>query len=437
MFDRHKTFVEGLNIATSALRGRGGVWVLNPPYLLFYPDRNNDDVPDGDPEVHLQGFGLEDTHSVVNSLRWGPDGWIYAAQGSTVTGHVTRPGLDQGKEPVHTMGQLIWRYHPETRRYEVFAEGGGNAFGVEIDSKGRIFSGHNGGDTRGFHYVQGAYYQKGFDKHGPLSNPYAFGYFPAMKHNRVPRFTHTFTIYEADALPEKYRGVLFGVAPLLNHVVMSDVIADGSSLRTRDIGHAVTTSDSWFRPVDITLGPDGALYVADWYDRQLNHYRNHEGQIDPASGRIYRLGARGASSPSRPVDLAALRTPELVDRLSDPNRWVRQTSLRLIGDRKDPSIAPELRRLLVSQTGQPALEALWALNLVGGLDEATALHGTRSCRSVCTTMDGQTALRYEQASRPQSSAKLAARAAIEPDVEVRSQLAVLGEAIAGARRLYR
>ena len=271
------------------------MWVLNPPYLLFYPDRNGDDVPDGDPEVHLQGFGLEDTHSVVNSLRWGPDGWIYAAQGSTVTGHVTRPGLDDGKEPVHSMGQLIWRYHPETKRYEVFAEGGGNAFGVEIDRKGRIFSGHNGGDTRGFHYVQGGYFQKGFDKHGPLSNPYSFGYFPAMKHNRVPRFTHTFLIYEADALPEKYRGVLFGVAPLLNHVVMSAVEPDGSSIRTRDIGYAVESSDPWFRPVDISHGPDGALYIADWYDRQVNHYRNHEGQIDPASGRIYRLRAKQAA----------------------------------------------------------------------------------------------------------------------------------------------
>ena len=100
VFDRHKTFLDGLNIVTALAQGRGGVWVLNPPYLLFYPDRNNDDVPDGDPEVHLQGFGLEDTHSVVNSLRWGPDGWLYAAQGSTVTGHVTRPGLDAGKEPV-------------------------------------------------------------------------------------------------------------------------------------------------------------------------------------------------------------------------------------------------------------------------------------------------------------------------------------------------
>ena len=294
VFDRHKTFLDGLNIATSVARGRGGVWVLNPPYLLFYPDRDNDDVPDGDPEVHLQGFGLEDTHSVVNSLQWGPDGWLYAAQGSTVTGHVTRPGLDAGKEPVHSMGQLIWRYHPETRRYEVFAEGGGNAFGVEIDAKGRIYSGHNGGDTRGFHYVQGGYYQKGFNKHGPLSNPYSFGYFPAMKHNRVPRFTHTFVIYEADALPERYRGLLFGVAPLLNHVVMSEVRPDGSSVQTRDIGVAVSTDDTWFRPVDIKLGPDGALYIADWYDRQINHYRNHEGQIEPGDGRIYRLKARNA-----------------------------------------------------------------------------------------------------------------------------------------------
>src|SRR6266436_2079839 len=85
VFDKHKTFVDGLNITTSCAKGRGGVWVLNPPYLLFYPDKDNDDVPDGDPEVVLSGFGLEDTHSVVNSLRWGPDGWLYACEGSTVT----------------------------------------------------------------------------------------------------------------------------------------------------------------------------------------------------------------------------------------------------------------------------------------------------------------------------------------------------------------
>ena len=175
-YDSHKTFLDGLNIATSFVRGRGGVWVLNPPFLLFYPDADNDDVPDSDPVVHLEGLGLEDTRSCVNSLRWGPDGWPYACQGSTVTGKVRRPG----DEKIHrSLGQLIWRYHPENQIYEIFAEGGGNAFGLEFDSKCRAFSGHNGGDTRGFHYVQGGYYRKGFGKHGPLSNPFSFGFFPA------------------------------------------------------------------------------------------------------------------------------------------------------------------------------------------------------------------------------------------------------------------
>jgi putative membrane-bound dehydrogenase-like protein len=424
VFDRHKTFLDGLNIVTALARGRGGVWVLNPPYLLFYPDSNNDDVPDGDPEVHLQGFGLEDTHSVVNSLCWGPDGWLYAAQGSTVTGHVSRPGLDLGKEPRHSMGQLIWRYHPETRRYEIFAEGGGNAFGVEIDSKGRIYSGHNGGDTRGFHYVQGGYYQKGFNKHGPLSNPYAFGYFPAMKHQRVPRFTHTFVIYEADALPQSYRGLLLGVAPLLNHVVMSRVLPDRSSFQTSDVGLAISSRDPWFRPVDIKLGPDGAVYVADWYDRQVNHYRNHEGQIDTRNGRIYRLRSRekGAGSIRKPIDLSERNTHELVRLLADSNKWTRQTAQRLIADRKDATVAPELRRMLAETTGQIALEALWALHAVGKLDESAASGALEHPDPYVRLWTARLLCDDSQVTEPVARA-IARRAAIEPDALVRSQLA--------------
>jgi putative heme-binding domain-containing protein len=430
VFDRHKTFLDGLNIATAVAWGRGGVWVLNPPYLLFYPDRDRDDVPDGDPEVHLQGFGLEDTHSVVNSLRFGPDGWLYAAQGSTVTGHVTRPGLEKGKPPVHSMGQLIWRYHPETRRYEVFAEGGGNAFGVEIDRKGRIYSGHNGGDTRGFHYVQGGYFQKGFDKHGPLSNPYAFGYFPAMRHNRVPRFTHTFLIYDAELLPRRYHGLMFGVAPLLNHVTLSEVRPDGSSFQTSDVGLAVASSDPWFRPVDIKLGPDGAIYIADWYDRQVNHYRNHEGQIDPEHGRVYRLGAKANSTGDRPrpVDLTGLSTPELVSLLEDSNEWKRQTALRLIGDRHDASIAPGLKKTLLETTGQRSLETLWALNLVDGLDESTAMKALAHSDPYVRLWTARL-LCDQNNVPPLIAAALVRRAAIEPDVEARAQLA------SSARRL--
>ncbi len=275
---------------------------------------------------------------------------------------------------------------PRPGRYEIFAEGGGNAFGVEIDSKGRVYSGYNGGDTRGFHYVQGGYYRKGFEKHGNLSNPYTFGYFPPMKHHQVKRFTHTFTIYEGNALPRQYQGKLFGVDPLQNNVVMAEVERDGSTFKTKDIGYAVKTSDPCFRPVDIKQGPDGNLYVCDWYDAMVAHLITAESKADDADGRIYRITSKDAK-PFKPADLSKLSSEELVGLLiTSANRWTRQTALRLLGDRFSP-LSPRgrgvggegeklitlLKNHIKEKTGQPALECLWALNLCGGLDEETAL----------------------------------------------------------------
>src|SRR5690606_9792702 len=279
-----------------------------------------------------------------------------------------RPG--RRDDPVRSMSQLVWRYHPETRRYEIFAEGGGNAFGVEIDSKGRVFSGHNGGDTRGFHYPQGGYLQKGFSKHGALSNPYAFGYFPQMPHEpSVPRFTHCLVIYEGGAYPDRYDGKLFAVNPLLRHVVMSERIAEGSTFRTRDVGYALESSDPWFRPVDIELGPDGALWIADWYDRQVNHYRNHEGEIDHERGRVWRLFAKGSKSLA-PFDLDWLSSSQLLELLEHENRWFRDTARRILADRKDRSVAPTLLRMLREEKGQLALESLWALHGIGARSDS-------------------------------------------------------------------
>ena len=419
LYDSHKTFIDGLNIATSLAHGRGGVWVLNPPYLLFYPDENRDDIPDGDPVVHLAGFGLEDTHSVVNSLRWGPDGWLYAAQGSTVTAKVRRPGFDD--KEIYSMGQNIWRYHPETRRYEVFAEGGGNAFGLEIDSQGRIFSGHNGGDTRGFHYVQGGYLRKGFSKHGPLSNPYAFGYFNAMPHNKVPRFTHNFIVYEGNGLPSKYLAKIMGVEPLQGRVVMSDRTLIGSSFKTQDTGHPMKTSDRWFRPVDIKAGPDGGVYICDWYDDQVNHYRNHEGRIDPENGRIYRLRAKGASNLDS-FDLANYTNKELVDLLASNDKWHRQTALRLLGDRKDISILPYLKKIISEERGQIALEALWAVNLCGGFNPKYAAEAL-SHANPYVRLWGVRLLGDEKAMPEETARLLSQLARSESNVEVRGQLA--------------
>src|SRR6185295_10975890 len=149
VFESHKDFLTDLNIARSVVTGRGGVWVLNPPYLMFYPDKNRDDIPDGDPEVVLSGFGLEDTHSGANSLAWGPDGWLYGAHGSTCTADI---------KGVKFLGQAIWRYYPERKIFEVFAEGGGNTYSLEFDAHGLAYSGSNSGETRGLYYVQGGVY---------------------------------------------------------------------------------------------------------------------------------------------------------------------------------------------------------------------------------------------------------------------------------------
>ena len=120
---RAKDFVTGLNLASGFAFGHGGVFVLQAPYLLFYPDRDRDDVPDRDPEVLLTGFGMEDAHSVANSLTWGPDGWLYGCQGSTVTAHIRGIEFQQG----------VWRYHPLTHKFELFCEGGGNSWGLDFD----------------------------------------------------------------------------------------------------------------------------------------------------------------------------------------------------------------------------------------------------------------------------------------------------------------
>ena len=107
-FDKHTVFLDGLSMATSVAHDdslkHSGVWVLQPPYLLFFHDDNRDDKPDGPPEIHLTGFGLEDTHSIANSLRWGLDGWLYGAHGSTVSAAVLVPRRP-GRHPRRIAGR--------------------------------------------------------------------------------------------------------------------------------------------------------------------------------------------------------------------------------------------------------------------------------------------------------------------------------------------
>lgn len=428
-YDTSKDVITGLNIATAVLQGGGGIWVLNPPYLLFYPDANRDDVPDGDPVVHLSGFGLEDTHSVANSLCWGPDGWLYGANGSTTTANIS----SEVTKNVKFLGQCIWRYHPTTKVFEIYAEGGGNTFSLDIDGAGRVFSGTNGGGTRGMYYPQGSYGIKGWAKHGPLTNPYAFGWFEHMRHEGDgDRFPQTFAIYEGGLLPEKFNRMVISANALHNRVWASELMADSSTYRTKDLPAIVTTNDHWFRPVDLKVGPDGAVYMADWYDSRLSH-------VDPrdnwhkASGRIYRLSGKESEPTKAPdgkpwtaTDFAKCSTDTLKHQIVSPNKWVRQTAVRVLSERINSGDKDHLARNMFADMCTSdipgALESLWIVSRTGGFTPDLALkllsHPDEDIRRWTVRLIGDDR-RIDDA----IAARMAKLAAEESYVQVRSQLA--------------
>ncbi|MBI1913523.1 MAG: c-type cytochrome [Planctomycetes bacterium] len=357
--DRAKDFVNGLNLTSGFAFGHGGVFVLQVPYLLFYPSRNGE-LADGDPEVLLKGFGMEDAHSVANSLTWGPDGWLYGCQGSTVTANVRGIEFQQG----------VWRYHPRTHKFELFCEGGGNSWGLDFDRHGNLLYSTNYGGFILLHGVQGGYYWKLFGKHGALHNPHAYGYFDHAPH-RNPRGGHVTVggiVYRGDSFPDRFRDKYIAADLLGHNVYWNDIEPWGSTFRTAHAGDLLLSNDTWFAPSDVALGPEGAVYVADWHDRRTAH-PDPDADWDRSNGRVYKIEAKG-TKPYSGQDLRKLSSEKLVALLSHRNDWLVRKARRLLADRHDRTVIPAVRSMaLESKDEELALQGLWALYVSGGFDD--------------------------------------------------------------------
>jgi putative membrane-bound dehydrogenase-like protein len=380
--DKRTVFYEGLNLVSGLEVGFGGVWVGAAPYLLFLPDRDGDDRPDGEPVKLLDGWGWQDTHETLNSFLWGPDGWLYGCHGVFTHSRVGKPGTPDAQRVPINAG--FWRYHPVRHEFEVFAHGTSNPWGIDYDRQGNFFATacvipHI------YHVILGARYERQAGQH---FNPYTYDDIKTIADHRHytgnqwnddnRRQSDTLggghahagcMIYQGAAWPEKYWGAVFMNNIHGNRVNVDHLAARGSGFVAHHGQDFLLTRDQWSQMLDLEYGPDGQVWAIDWYDMQQCH-RPDPKVHDRSNGRIYRI-AYGGAPPVR-VDLQRLSDAQLVDLLAHANEWYRRHAQRILQERAATqalaaSVPEQLGQRLAGETDEArALRWLWALRVVSG-----------------------------------------------------------------------
>jgi putative membrane-bound dehydrogenase-like protein len=362
-YEKVTVFKEGLNIPCGIVHGNGGVYVTNAPDVLFLRDVDGDDRADTE-EVLFTGFGRDDTHELPNNLVWGPDGWLYGMNGVFNAATVTSPG--DGK--TYSFTCAIWRYHPKTKVFELFSEGTSNPWGLDFNRQGDWFITCCVIDHL-FHMTQSGYYLR---QGGPY--PPHTVHLPSIATEKHQKAAYAgLAIYDADAYPEEYCGRLL-MGNLHGGCINQDVLTRNGSTYVQKAGpDFLSANDAWFMPVAQKIGPDGCIYIMDWYDRYHCYQdanRDSPG-LDRAKGRIYRITYNDTPR-SKPFDLGKMSRDELVKLLSHPNVWWRRQAQRVLNEKFDPSLVPTLQAMALdpSLPNNAHMHALWLLASQQALDES-------------------------------------------------------------------
>ncbi len=391
VFDKRKIFWDGASQLTSIELGFGGVWAACAPNILFLADRNGDDQPDGEPEVILDGFDTDKVrHNIVNGLRWGPDGWLYGRHGILGPGSkVGRPGTPEAKRTHIQCG--IWRYHPTRKNFEVVCHGTTNPWGHDWDEHGQLFFintviGHL------WHAVPGARYQRmygnHFDKHlyeliQQTADHYHFDVgkekWSDLKKTGMTSGTdaagggHAHTgmmIYLGDNWPAEYRGNVFTLNLHGLRMNQESLHRQGAGYVGKHAADFMSTSDKWFRGIELSYAPDGSVYVLDWSD--IGECHDNDG-IHRTSGRIYRI-SYGKTEAAK-VDLTEWSNDDLAESVGSPNEWYSRQARQLIQQRAaagqdlTKAALTLMNTYRLTSSTPTALRAMWTLNAIGSADE--------------------------------------------------------------------
>lgn len=379
--DKRKVFLEGIAFPAALAVGFDGLFLGAPPNLLFVPDRDGDDKADmNDIEVRLTGWGIRDRHETLNSLHWGPDGWLYGLQGFATPSRVRKP---QGKGRLYKHNDPfpedlmegegtdinggVWRYHPTKDLFEVVAHGFSNPWGIDYDAKGQLFISacvipHM------WHVIPGGIYHRQGGQH---FNPFVYNDIKTIADHRHRSAHGGARIYQSDAFPDEHQGRIF-MANIHEHAVLSDVLErKGSGFTAHHGDDFMMANNAQWVGFSMEVGPEGALYVLDWHDADICG----QDVLNAETGRIFRITAENAKAEAwegRYGDLTKMTDAQLVDLQTSKSDWhARRARVilqnRASKDQLDEHTHTQLRQLFMqSSNSDHRLRAMWGLHVTEG-----------------------------------------------------------------------
>ncbi len=405
--DKSTLFADQLVLPTGIMRWKKGVLVTDAPDLLYLEDTDGDGRADVRRPV-LTGFPFTNPQHTVNSPVYGLDNWIYIAHESPTTAIIFADkfgdrgsGVRFADKPASVLsdrGRNV-RLQPDTGRLEALS--GPSQFGQAFDEYGHQFVLNNTFHSR--HEVIAARYLKrnpdlplatsvqNISDHGMPAKV-----FPLVARQRVEMLTNVgeFTsacgilYYLGGSFPETFRQSALVAEPAHNLVHRDRIVPSGATFlakRTQEGAEFIASADPWFRPVNFYTGPDGAIYMLDYYRLAIEHPEWMAASVKPAElnagsemGRIYRIVPESRTmEPVKSLRLGSASTPDLVNLLNHRNVWWRRTAQRLLMDRKLADAAPLVAKQLDSPNAATRVHALWTLDGLGKLEDAAIVKALR------------------------------------------------------------
>jgi putative membrane-bound dehydrogenase-like protein len=389
-FDKRTVFYDKLNYVTGVEVGFGGVWIMSPPFMMFIPDRNGDDKPDGEPTILLDGFGNHaNSHNLANGFAWGPDGWLYCTHGRTNWSLIGKPGAPKENRTRFDGG--VFRYHPTRHEWEPYCDGMTNPWGIDWNDYGQAFA-CNCVEPHLFQIIYGAHYEPWRNRE---SSQFAYQriatiadhlHFIGAKGPQKNLGSHLdldddaggghahcgALIYLGDNWPAAYRNTIL-MHNIHGRRINNDILKRAGSGYVGLHGADVMKSrDPWFVGVTLQAAPDGSVFSSDWSDTgECHHTRNTRRE----TGRIFKISY---GTPAKPAiaNLAEEADTKLVELHLHQNDWWVRHARRVLQERaaagKNLADAKDLLRKMYAAQNDVTrkLRALWTLHTLDAADEA-------------------------------------------------------------------